>query len=280
MIPSSFAHVYADILDWVLRSREELNERTQTRIRVGRGGTAFSVDLSQGILPTIGLRKTFPKTAAAEMAWFLLGRQSTNFIATYTPMWNKFVDELGPNDFGVTAAYGYRWRRHFGRDQLQEAMTALRRDPSDRRCYISAWDPANDGCGVLNQKNVPCPVGFSLSIQGDELHSTLTLRSSDVFVGLPYDVMGHALLMSAVASELKVMPGILHVALAHVHLYESHWEMAAEAMRQTPVVPRLLLPGWSVSQIVDAPDEFVTKYGVVAARMQWPEFNPRPNVVV
>lgn len=275
-----FAHVYSDILSWVLGSREDRNARTQTRIRVGRGGTSFSVDLSDDILPTIGCRKTFPRSAAAETAWFLLGQRSTNFIATYTPMWNKFVDEIGPNEFGVTAAYGYRWRSHFGRDQLQLAIDTLRKDPSDRRCYVSAWDPSTDGLGAEGQKNVPCPVGFSLSIQSGELHSTLTLRSSDVFVGLPYDVMGHALLMAAVARELKAKPGVMHVALAHIHLYEHHWEMAKEALSQVPVVPQLRLPGWPVSHIVATPDEYVSLYANAAQLHHWPQFNPRPHVVV
>lgn len=280
MIYSSFADTYFGLLEWVLQSTKEINTRTKTRVRVGRGGTAFRIDLHDGVLPTVGCRKTFPKSAAAETAWFLLGEQSTVFISTYTQLWNKFVDEIGPNNFGVTAAYGYRWRTHFGRDQLQLAIDALRKDPSDRRCYISAWDPSTDGCGAENQKNVPCPVGFSLHVQGGELHSSMALRSSDVFVGLPYDVMGHALLMDAVATELGVTPGIMHFTLAHAHLYEHHWEMAREALQQTPVVPQMKLPSWSVKQIVKDPDKYVIHYGETSQLWNWPKFNPRPFLVI
>lgn len=311
-----FYDVYGAIMAWVLQAPAELNERTGVRVKVGRGGTAFRVDLSEGILPTIGYRKTFPKSAAAEVAWYVRGEQDATFIRQYAPLWDKFVERLpfdvetadprdevpaslsietidlqpiGSRDMqrvagqsyfeGVRSAYGYRWRRHFGRDQLRLSVEALRKDPSDRRVYVSAWDPAEDGLGEQGQRNVPCPASFTFSVTGGELHSSLFLRSSDVFVGLPYDVMGHALLMDAVAHELKLRPGVMHVTLAHAHLYESHWDLAVEALRQDPVVPDIQLPGWTLSQIERAPDDYVVRYADDARQHVWPKYSPRPEVV-
>lgn len=314
-----FYDVYGAIMAWVLQAPAELNERTGVRVKVGRGGTAFRVDLSEGILPTIGYRKTFPKSAAAEVAWYVRGEQDATFIRQYAPLWDKFVERIPfdmsmdsppirPDDRvpaslqqttltkhftdgsteqvagetwfeGVRSAYGYRWRRHFGRDQLRLSVEALRKDPSDRRVYVSAWDPAEDGLGEQGQRNVPCPASFTFSVTGGELHSSLFLRSSDVFVGLPYDVMGHALLMDAVAHELKLRPGVMHVTLAHAHLYESHWDLAVEALRQDPVVPDIQLPGWTLSQIERAPDDYVVRYADDARQHVWPKYSPRPEVV-
>lgn len=283
-----FYDVYGAILAWTFQAPVEANERTGTRVRVGRGGTAFRVDLSDGLLPTIGFRKTFPKSAAAEVAWYVQGEQDADFIRKYAPLWDKFVEPLVKREDlfngdemmeGVKSAYGYRWRRHFGRDQLRLAVEALRKDPSDRRCYVSAWDPAEDGLGEQGQRNVPCPASFTFSVTGGELHSSLFLRSSDVFVGLPYDVMGHALLMDAVAHELRIRPGVMHVTLAHAHLYESHWELTAEALKQEPVVPAMQLPGWSLSQIEREPDDYVVRYAEEAKQFTWPAYSPRPEVI-
>ena len=276
MIP--FFDAYGAIVAWVFSGETELNERTGVRVKVGRGGTAFRVDLRDGLLPTVGFRKTFPKSAAAEVAWYLRGEQDATFIRKYAPLWDKFVEPIGDVE-GVKAAYGYRWRSHFGRDQIRLAVEALKRDPSDRRCCVSAWDPAEDGLGALGQRNVPCPAAFTFSVLGGELHSSIILRSSDVFVGLPYDVMGHALLMDAVAHELRLRPGVMHVTLAHAHLYESHWELTAEMMKQEPVVPALQLPGWTLSQVERAPDDYVVRYAEEAKQMTWPSYNPRPEVV-
>ncbi|UYA98717.1 putative thymidylate synthase [Xanthomonas phage vB_Xar_IVIA-DoCa5] len=286
MIP--FFDAYGAILTWVFEGHIETNERTKVRVRVGRGGTSFRVDLSDGMLPTVGFRKTFPKSAAAEVAWYLQGTQDASFIRKYAPLWDKFVEPLVKREDlfngdemmeGVKAAYGYRWRRHFGRDQIRLAIEALRKDSSDRRCFVSAWDPAEDGLGELGQRNVPCPAAFTFSVLNGELHSSLMLRSSDVFVGLPYDVMGHALLMDAVAAELRIKPGVMHVTLAHAHLYEFHWQMTMEALHQEPVLPKLQLPGWSVSQIERDPDDYVLRFAEEAKRLTWPTFNPKPEVV-
>lgn len=314
MIP--FFDAYGAILTWVFEGKVETNERTGARVRVGRGGTSFRVDLSDGMLPTIGFRKTFPKSAAAEVAWYLQGTQDASFIRQHAPLWDKFVEEI-PYDMGralsnslpctpmalkyrkyrtieangrqvpvsppffegVKAAYGYRWRSHFGRDQIRLAIEALRKDHSDRRVYVSAWDPAEDGLGEVGQRNVPCPTSFTFSVLNGELHSSLLLRSSDVFVGLPYDVMGHALLMDAMAQELRLRPGVMHVTLAHAHLYECHWQMAVDALHQEPVLPRLQLPGWSVSQIERGPDDYVTRYADEAKQLTWPTYSPQPEVV-
>lgn len=281
MIP--FFDTYGAILAWVFESKVETNERTGTRVRVGRGGTSFRVDLSDGVLPTIGYRKTFPRSAAAEVAWFLQGLREVGFIRQYAPLWDKFVEPIevdGAILEGVTAAYGYRWRHHFRRDQIGEAIEALRRDPSDRRVFISAWDPATDGLGTVGQRNVPCPTSFSLNIHGGELHSSIFLRSSDIFVGLPYDVMGHALLMDAIAQELGGLGlGVMHVTLAHAHLYEHHWQMTMDALHEKPVVPALGLPGWSVSQIEADPHGYVATVAADAKGHAWPTFNPKPHVV-
>lgn len=283
-----FYDVYGAILAWTFQAPVEANERTGTRVRVGRGGTAFRVDLSDGLLPTIGFRKTFPKSAAAEVAWYVRGEQDADFIRKYAPLWDKFVEPLVKRGDlfngdemmeGVKSAYGYRWRRHFGRDQLRLAVEALRKDPSDRRVYVSAWDPAEDGLGAQGQRNVPCPTSFTFSVTGGELHSSLFLRSSDVFVGLPYDVMGHALLMDAVAHELRIRPGVMHVTLAHAHLYESHWDLTAEALKQEPVVPQMQLPGWSLSQIERDPHDYVQRYAEEAKQFAWPAYSPRPEVI-
>lgn len=278
-----FYDIYGALMSWILTSGiEEKNARTGHRVKVGRGGTSFRLDLADGLLPTAGFRKLFPKSAAAEVAWFLMGTRDVAFIRKYAPLWDKFVEpiwEKGQTFDGIAAAYGYRWRTHFGRDQLIEAVNALSADPSDRRCVVVAWDPAHDGNGAKGQKNVPCPMAYTLSVTNGELHSSLLIRSSDVFVGLPYDVMGHAYLMDAIAASLRVKLGVMHITLAHPHLYEDHWDMAAQSLQQAPVVPKLQLPGFNLQQIIKAPDDYVERVGAEAKAVEWPSFNPKPFIV-
>jgi len=190
-------------------------------------------------------------------------------------IWKPFADKAGE----VSNAYGYRWRSFFGRDQVGRAVEQLQSNPSDRQCYISAWDPARDGLGN-KAKNYPCPLGFTLHIIGGKLHSTVTMRSSDVFVGLPYDVMGHAMLMSILAEWIHphLELGTLSFTLAHAHMYDCHWDMAKQCLQ----AERTIQPEVQLLRIKqDRPDwdYFIQQYVEGCKRQPWPEYNPRPRLV-
>jgi thymidylate synthase len=270
---------YKNVLELAIDSDIiEQNKRTEENIKVIGHPISTVVDLRNNLVPTIGLRKTFPKSAAAEIAWFLSGTQDPAFIQKYAPFWDKFVEKENGKDV-IKSSYGYRWRNHFGRDQIGDAIAALKEDPTNRRVYISAWDAKEDGLLTKDQLNVPCPVGFNLTIINGKLNSTITLRSSDIFVGLPYDVMGHAYLMDAIATSLNVDLGFMGVSLNHAHLYEAHWDHTLEALKQPFIVPKLKLPGKSVEEITSNPDKYVLDIIEDCKNYQWPTFNPKPHVV-
>ena len=107
----------------------EKNIRTGVDIRMLPGGYSFKLDLSTGKLPVAGNRRYWPKIAAAETAWQFMGTQSPDWILENAPkMWHDFVE-----DGKLQTAYGYRWREHFGRDQLALAMEELQNNPSNRQ---------------------------------------------------------------------------------------------------------------------------------------------------
>lgn len=276
----SFSDVYERLLFSAMAWRPVLNERTGHKIRAGYGGEAFKLDLASGTIPLPAFRKIHIRSVAAEVAWFLRGKKDVEWIANYAPLWNKFAEADGT----VKAAYGWRWRYHFGRDQVAMAISALKANHTDRRIYIAAWDPREDGLGNPG-KNVPCPIGFTLSIQDGALHSALTIRSSDLFVGLPYDVAGHAMLMHAFCVSLGVSPGTMTVMLGHPHLYDVHTHLVKEGSIQgaqggthQPVMPGIM---WSIENIQDGPDMFVDHATECGKHpyIDWPPYNPRPVVV-
>lgn len=267
----------------------ETNARTNTRIKLIRGAWAFKLDMLPGKLPVPGNRKYFPHVAAAEVAWQLLGTKDPAFIMRHAPkVWGKFVE-----DGELKTAYGYRWKEHFGRDQLHLAVDELRSNPTNRQLYVSAWDPSSDGLGGPQPKNIPCPVGFAVSRFDDDLHMSVHVRSSDAFVGLPYDVMGYALMLDAIAAEVDCRPATLAFTLAHVHLYEPHWKMneactvgctvggtdvkGASTSWVTGCEPNL--PGWSIKRIVKDPDGYVEVVKGLTRRVGSNSWNPMPEVI-
>lgn len=278
----SAAHCFHDVYQHLLLSllspdaHVETNERTGERIAVSPVPVHFNLDLSDLKLPVCGVRKTFPKTAAAEVAWFLLGTRDASFIREYAPIWDKFLEDDGHT---IAGAYGHRWREAFGRDQVADAIKTLRRNKTDRRTVVMAWDPGSDGLGQPS-KNVPCPLGFTLSVVNGRLNSAIVLRSSDTFVGLPYDVMGHALLMNAFACSIGgVLPGVMSVTLAHPHLYLKHEQMAREALGGRGSLDTRVMPPWSVEQIEDDPHGYVENVRLTFAGITQPTYHCRPEVI-
>lgn len=276
----TFQAQYLHLLYELLRAPEETNARTGEVVRVGRP-QSFTIDLSDGLLPVCGVRKLYPKTAAAETAWYLMGTQDVTWLRNHAKIWDKFTEADGVT---VAASYGYRWRRHFGRDQLAEALASLRKDPSNRRVFVSAWDPGKDGLVELSkQKNVPCPVGFTLSISRGALDSTILMRSSDVFVGLPYDVCGHAMLMDIISATLGTKLGRMQFSLAHPHLYEKHADMAARSLTEASSRHQYgpSMPGWDMVRVVGEPDAFVDLWDYKSKNeCTWPEYAPKPELIV
>jgi thymidylate synthase len=222
-----FNHFYFELVKSILnRGVMQSNKRTGEIIWTTPGGVSALICF-ENCLPIASNRKLFPTTAAAEVLWYLSGSTDVTWLRNKCRIWDEFVEDDG---LTISNAYGYRWRKHFGRDQIKLAIVALQEDPSDRQVLVSAWDPALDGLGNKGVKNTPCPTHFTFSIIEGLLYSSLFIRSSDVFVGLPYDVMGHAILMDMIAVELRVGIGDLHLTLAHPHLYDKHVTMARDSM--------------------------------------------------
>ncbi len=306
----TFAEQYRDLLAETARyGVSELNRRTGVEVTALPQGASLVIGLNDGILPTCGLRKTKPHIAAAEVAWCFLGHNHIDWLRRHTKVWDDFADvtdcalcdgcgtvdataELVQNMgkticsscrgsgkiYWLDASYGYRWRQKFGIDQLQVALSRLRNDSSDRRCWISSWDPSVD-IEARGQKTVPCPVGFTLSVLGGRLNSTLMIRSSDLYMGLPYDVMRHALVMAACAATLGVDLGFMRVSLAHPHIYATQCENVLKMLDAEIVVPALPMPECAVNWIVERPDEYVGAYKDAASRVKWPALDPKSEVV-
>lgn len=276
-----FAETYNKLLGQLWhKGTDEINERTGTNIKTLRGGTSFKVDLETGRLPVAGNRKYWPKIAAVETAWQIMGTQDPTWIVEKAPkLWSNFVE-----DGKLKTAYGYRWRHHFGRDQLSLAIHALNRDPSNRQIWVQAWDPAVDGLGEPDQpKNIPCPIGFSLSVVGEELHMSLFIRSSDVFVGLPYDVMGYAMTLDAIAATMELKPGTMHVTLAHPHIYGAHYEYVEQCLKDRTRYAEDIeqpLPNWTIPEIAMEPDRYVEFVNRGANRMDQHDYSPLPELIL
>jgi len=207
----------------------EISERTrhETKTIVG---AHLQIDLEKDGFPLLTLIKTPLKMFIAEQIWFIsAARKPEDFLRDYTHIWDDFTN---PGDV-VTVAYGYRWRKHFGRDQLGLALDLLKNEPSSRQAVVITWDPSQDGLSKTKKKNVPCLFAFTLNIVGGRLHLHNVIRSNDIMLGCRADVAGFALLQCMLAQKLGVKPGIYSHSISNAHIYDIHYDGANELLKRT-----------------------------------------------
>ncbi len=227
---TKFDEIYQDIIRKIMTEGiEELNVRTGKKTKA-LPGVSFSIDLEQDGLPVLTLRKNPLKSPIAETLWFISGsKKPADFVQKFTKMWDPFIESDGT----LAAAYGWRWRHAFGRDQLDSLVRLLTEDSSSRHGVVVTWDPREDGYGGIPKKNVPCPYTFTVNIIGGRLHLHNILRSEDMILGGPFDTFGFSLLACILAQKLGVRPVIYTHAISNAHIYENHYDGANEIISRT-----------------------------------------------
>lgn len=226
---TKFDEIYKDFMTQIMKNGiEDLNKRTGHKTKTIPGLT-FSIDIEKDGFPILTLRSIPIRIFVAEQIWFISGsRKPEDFLREYTKIWDDFTN---PGDV-VTVAYGYRWKKHFGRDQLKNLIKLLSKDPSSRQGVVVTWDPASDGLGGTSKKNVPCPYTFTVNITGGRLHLHNIVRSNDMILGFAHDVAGFALLQIILAQKLGVKPGIYTHSISNAHIYDIHYKAAKEIIKR------------------------------------------------
>ena len=226
---TKFDALYQEMLNRIMKEGvTDLNARTGHEVKAVPG-MHFSIDIEKDGFPLLTLRKIPVKMFVAEQIWFVSGaRKPADFLRQFTKIWDAFTN---PADT-VTVAYGYRWRKHFGRDQLGLLVKLLKKDPTSRHAVIVTWDPGADGLGGTKRANVPCPYTFTVNIIGGRLHLHNMVRSNDMVLGFPADVAGFALLQCMLAQKLGVKPGVYSHSISNAHVYDNQYDTVKEMLKR------------------------------------------------
>jgi len=153
-------------------------------------------------------------------------------------------------------------------DQIQRLIHQLKTEPDSRRLMVNAWNVAELDQMVLP----PCHYGFQVytrELSLEERHKlalpiwkkkygplsdmmvptnvdntpykiptrAISLmwnqRSSDTFLGLPFNIASYGLLLCLIAKEVNMVPYQLIGNLGDVHLYNNHIDQAKEQISRT-----------------------------------------------
>lgn len=174
-----------------------------------------------------------------ELVWYLCARNDVDFIKTFGPYWEKISDD------GVTSnsAYGYIVFKKHGFDQYRQVVDQLRKDPNSRRAKINISVP---NANSIDTKDEPCTIALDFMIRDGRLHCTAVMRSSDIWLGIPYDVVFFTTLQRMIADELGIAVGTYTHFSASLHAYEKDFPKILAMLKEygglptnTMVAPRL-----------------------------------------
>src|SRR3989338_4790626 len=223
--------------------------------RTGRNGDTRGLftkqlrfKMSDGF-PATTTKKLAFRSVAAELFWFMSGSGDNNILrklgckiwtananADYWKPKAKFEGDLG-------RVYGVQWRdwRKPGGgkvDQLRDVIEKIKKDPSDRRLIVTAWNP-----GELSEMALPpCHMMFQFYVVNGKLSLHMFQRSCDTFLGVPFNIASYALLLHIVAQITNLVPDELILTLGDVHIYHDHFDAVKEQLTREPFpLPKLWL---------------------------------------
>jgi thymidylate synthase len=239
-------------------------------------GASMRFSLTNGQIPILTTKKTAWKTCLKELLWFVRGDTDNKLLQEQgVHIWDgnttrEFLDSRGLNHYReglIGPGYGFQWR-HFGGDydssaagvkeggssgvdQLQQIIDALK-DPAQRtsrRLIMSAWNP----CQLDEMALPPCHILCQFNVHnGNKLSCSMYQRSSDFFLGIPFNIASYSMLTHLIAKHCGLEAYEFVHFMGNCHLYDNAIE-AAELQIQREPYP---FPTVSIKQVKENINEY------------------------
>ncbi len=198
-----------------------------------------------------------------ELIWFLRGDTDANWLKERNVrIWDghtskEYLASMGlPYKEGqLGPGYGHQWiswgkRSNLegkpygtstddsdkkGINQIQGVIDHLRKSPQSRRAVISAWNVSDLDKMAL----VPCHIlyMFKVSDHGakrQKLNCKMVLRSNDMFLGAPFNILSCSILTILISRALNMLPGSVAISICDAHVYSNHVDQVRLQLERTP----------------------------------------------
>lgn len=252
---------YLECLYDVLKSGER--KITRNAITYSKFNITLTHNLEDGF-PLLTTKKMFWKGIVEELLFFIRGDTDTKLLSDKgIKIWEgnttkEFISKMGlPYKEGTMGPmYGYQWRyfnkpylqtsdnNYHGVDQIKKIINEIKEDPNSRRILMTTFNPAQVDQGVL----YPCHsiiIQFQVSYP-NKLNCTMYTRSSDMLLGIPFNIASTALFVHIIASLTNKIPGTLNIVLGDYHIYEEHIDAVKKQLARIPYnFPTLKMPSFT-----------------------------------
>lgn len=214
-------------------------------------------------IPLPNTKRLWWKGVWSELLWMVTGRTNVKWLNEHK---NRIWDLNGTKEFlkgrgleypekHLGPVYGWQgrsWNHPYSKrdkdgkavfdegakkcDQLKNITELLIEDPTSRRAVLTYWNPQQ----IDEMALPPCHLMYIFNIVKNRMNITCTMRSTDVFLGLPFNLFHTYLLLLMMIQQVnrsratseKLVPGILQFSTADAHLYSNQVEAVFEQLNR------------------------------------------------
>jgi thymidylate synthase len=228
---------YLNALNYVRAVGDDVTDRTGVGARWAHG-VSMKFWLHGGMVPLLQTKKIDWRVPLDELLWFIRGGHSAKELKS--KIWDAWA---GP-DGDLGPIYGVQWRGlgSSTTDQLVKVVDGLKKSPHSRRHVVSAWIPDD----IDDMALPPCHTLFQFNVDSqNRLHTSLYMRSGDMFLGVPFNIFEYAVLTHMVSKLTGYESRQLNVYIANAHIYHNHMEQVKEQLKRDPKrrFPKLTISG-------------------------------------
>jgi thymidylate synthase len=195
-------------------------------------------------------RNVSTEVAALEALQLIAGVSMPELLIAASPRFVDFTEDDGE----FWGSYGPRVG-----PQLHWVVEKLKRDSQTRQAVMTIWDPKTDN--AVGKKDYPCTVALGFDLASGQLNMHVVMRSSDVWLGIPYDWFQFTQLQFTVARMLNAFPGTYTHTSWSLHLYERNLEAARKVIESAPENPVRVQQPRGVGRFDDTPHEVQLRAG-------------------
>lgn len=219
---SDLRNGYVHLVQWLLEYGAPVgNSRAGETIET-TGVTLEFVDPTAVMLPVGVNRKVNTRLAAVEALQLMSGTGDAELIRRAAP---TYADVLVNPDHPEYGAYGLRVRY-----QLEQVYRELLHNPASRRAVLAIWREDD----LFHDGDRPCTLSLQFLLRNDALELHVTMRSQDVWLGVPYDAFMFSQIQLSLARQLAVSVGKYVHHVGSLHIYRRDVD-AAHALVCAPV---------------------------------------------
>ncbi len=243
---------YLELMSRILTEGERgINRTDEETTRIF--GVMTKYDVRRNVI-ALTTKKLFLDHAIAELLFFLSGKTNTKILEKQGVNWWKAdtskakLDKahLPYNEGDMGPAYGFNFRHlgaeylgadvdyaGVGYDQIKALITGIKTNPYSRRHILTSWNQLTvDKCALP-----PCHglvIQFSVSDTREWLDCSMTQRSGDMFLGVPYNIFEYSVLLHIVAHCCGMKPRYFSHMINDAHIYNCHIEQVKRQLTRTP----------------------------------------------